>query len=84
MKLPKVYLIQPQLAELLADYESLIQTGEDLVALARCLKEHNVSPPVIKAIENIYIDRGVELLVRTMNDTVRAFNYCWRKGNADY
>ena len=28
------------LAELLADYESLVQTGEDLVALGRCLKEH--------------------------------------------
>ena len=30
-------------AEILADYESLVQTGEDLVALDRCLKEHNVS-----------------------------------------
>ena len=46
------------LAELLEDYESLVQTGEDRVALSRCLKEH-VSPPVIKAIENFYIEKGV-------------------------
>jgi hypothetical protein len=58
------------LVELLADYESLVQTGEDLVALARCLKEQNVSPPVIKAIENFYIERGIEPLVRSMNVTV--------------
>ena len=37
------------------------------MALKRCLKEHNVSPPVIKAIDNFYIDKGVEPLVRSMN-----------------
>ena len=42
------------LAELLADYESLVQTDEDLVALKRCLKEP-ISPPVTIAIENFYI-----------------------------
>lgn len=68
MRLPKVHLIQPQsLAELLADYESLVQTGEDLVALGRCLKERYVSPSVIKAIENFYIEKGVEPLLRSMN-----------------
>jgi hypothetical protein len=44
-----------------------VQTGEDLVALARCSKEQNVSPPVIKAIENF---RGIEPLVRSMNVTL--------------
>ena len=58
------------LAEILADYESLVQTGEDLVALGRCLKEHNVSPPVIKAIENFYIEKGVEPLLCSMNVTL--------------
>ena len=62
MKLPKVYLIQPQsLAELMADYESLVQTGEDLMALSRCLKEHNVSSPVIKAIEISTLRRELTL-----------------------
>ena len=36
----------------------------------RCLKEHNISPPVIKAIENFYIEKGIEPLVCSMNVTL--------------
>ena len=50
----------------MADYESLVQTGEDLMALKRCLKEHNISPPVIKPIENFFIEKGIEPLVLSM------------------
>ena len=46
--------MQPQsLAELLEGYESLVQMGENLVALKRCLKKHNISPPVIKPMYRI-------------------------------
>lgn len=61
------------LAELL--FESLVQTGEDLVALERYLKENNVSVFVIKAIKNYYIKIGVESCSYNECDIVRTFCY---------
>ena len=55
------------LAELLTDHESLVQTGEQLVALSRCLKEH-VSHQLSKLLKTFTLKK--RSLVRSMNVTL--------------